>query len=310
MSREPEQVIFFADVVGSTRLYESLGDALANECVVEALQCVSDCVTKHQGDVVEIIGDEVMAMFAQPAQACLCACDVHRYFASHLMRSGQEIRMRIGFHRGEVGFNGDHPFGDTVNLAARLSSLAEAGQSVTSAETVASLVAESGYICHPFGAIMVKGKSEPVDTMKVEWDIEAATALIAKPKTLTAPSIDSSVELRYGETLLTIQENDAPFTIGRAPQCSHTVTSASSSRSHLSIELRYGKWVLVDRSTNGTYIQPSQDDSTDGIPALLLHHAEWVIEGSGLLGLGKQPTAEDPDSLAFTCRALAEHDSH
>lgn len=303
MIQDSERVIFFADVVGSTKLYETLGDKEAHECISECLARISEFVASFDGEVVEIIGDEVMALFQEPIAASRCACEVQKFFFHNFTSRGHKVFFRIGFHKGAVGFNDGHPFGDTVNVASRVASLAQAGQSITTAETVESLPASTDFLCQPFGRVKVKGKAETLNTIKVDWDVGSATALRISPQLPTLQVHAGELEIVHGDHVITISEQDAPYTIGRDASCSQVVASFSSSRIHLSIDVKFGKWYMSDRSTNGTYIKLLGDiDPLKSDAALYLHHSEWVMAGSGIVGLGKKPNLGDPECIQFTCK--------
>ena len=154
-----ELVIFFADVAGSTQLYENLGDRIAHECVVESLNSASRLIKEHNGVVVEVIGDEIMAYFENPLEAVNCACDLQKHFKSTATSHGHKINLRIGFHNGPIELDKGHPYGDTVNIAARLAFLAKGGQSVTTVETVDKLPKYRKSMCRPFGRLEVKAAS-------------------------------------------------------------------------------------------------------------------------------------------------------
>ncbi len=305
MKEESTNVIFFADVVGSTKLYETLGDTQAHQCISEGLAKISEQVDLAGGRVIEVIGDEVMALFADSKAACECACSIQKYFTHNSTACGHQIAFRIGFHKGALGFNENgHPFGDTINVAARVAALARAGESITTSESVDDIEETNDFLCQPFGRVRVKGKSELINTMKVEWDVTSATKLMIKTNLNRPAENVDGLELFIGDQKYRVRGASAPFTFGRDTGCSLVVNSDSSSRIHLSLDVRFGKWFMTDRSTNGTYIRLSAADSAEDKP-MYLHHSEWGIEGEGYIGLGKKPEEDDPDTIKFVCSAIA-----
>ncbi|NOT81289.1 MAG: adenylate/guanylate cyclase domain-containing protein, partial [Gallionella sp.] len=74
----PKQVeklaVLFADVCGSTALYEKLGDGLARTLIADCLQTITEKALAHQGKITKTIGDEVMAVFPSAEDAFLAAC--------------------------------------------------------------------------------------------------------------------------------------------------------------------------------------------------------------------------------------------
>lgn len=296
-------VIFFADVAGSTRLYETLGDSVAHECVVESLNSISRYVREHKGVVAEIIGDEVMAYFESSEDAANCACDIQQYFAFTPTSKGHKINIRVGFHRGPVQLDKGHPFGDTVNVASRVASLAQGGQSITTAETIADFPDAKKDLCRPFTRVKVKGKSESIDTVEIVWDLDDATSLFAPIKPPEQFEEFAEVELIFNGRRFSVREQNTPFIIGRGDHSNLMVPSETASRSHARIESRYGELVLVDHSTNGTYaITHPGKRAYDGLD-MHLHHREWTIVGTGLISLGKPVSSTDQSCISFTAKS-------
>ena len=295
--KSTELVVFFADFAGSTALYEQLGDRLAHQCVSGVLDKVAELIKEHKGIVVEIVGDEVMACFKAPLHALDCACNVQKLFDVAPLFHGFKTQVRIGFHYGPVGLDDGQPYGDTVNVAARLSSLARGGQTVLSASSMIDFPNEKQALCRPFAHVNVKGKSSPLDVMEVVWDLSDATSFVVQPIAVDVEPIE--IKLHYnGETVLVTAKN-TPFGLGRGHHCDLTVEVDTASRSHASIESRYGELVLVDHSTNGTYLATNQNTQKDIQNTLYLHHREWIMIGKGQISLGKPISKDTPQCIAF-----------
>lgn len=128
------QVTFvFTDLKGSTALYEQLGDLNAYALVRQHFALLDAVAHRHGGAVVKTIGDAVMAAFSRPSDAVAAAMhileDIGRFNRAH---GGPAIVLKIGAHCGPsiavtLNDNLDY-FGQTVNLAARVQSCAEAGE--------------------------------------------------------------------------------------------------------------------------------------------------------------------------------------
>lgn len=114
----------FSDLVGSTALYEQIGDAAAFALVRDHFELLKQIYLRHDGTLVKTIGDAVMAVFTRPVDALEAALEMHQRIASLKTRGEAPIALRIGLHRGPciaMEANGvvDY-FGTTVNLAARV----------------------------------------------------------------------------------------------------------------------------------------------------------------------------------------------
>ena len=123
----------FTDLKGSTAMYERLGDLNAYALVRQHFALLDAAAQRHSGAVVKTIGDAVMAVFSHPTEAIAAALhileQIDRYNREH---GGPAIILKIGGHCGPsiavtLNDNLDY-FGQTVNVAARVQSLAEAGE--------------------------------------------------------------------------------------------------------------------------------------------------------------------------------------
>ncbi|MFO0595581.1 MAG: adenylate/guanylate cyclase domain-containing protein [Myxococcaceae bacterium] len=125
-----EQTILFTDIVGSTAMYATRGDPAAFMEVKKHFNEIFPLIAKHHGAVVKTIGDAIMASFTDPLDAVKASADIHACF--HKDRADSATRLRISLNTGPciaVKLNaGIDYFGQTVNLSAKLQSLAEAGE--------------------------------------------------------------------------------------------------------------------------------------------------------------------------------------
>ncbi len=306
-AEKPSQlVIFFADVAGSTQLYETLGDRIAHECVVESLNLVSRRIEQNNGVVVEVIGDEIMAYFENSLEAVRSACDLQKHFKFAETSHGQKIHVRIGFHKGPVELDKGHPYGDTVNIASRIASLAKGGQTVTTAESIQGLPEYTKSLCRPFGRVEVKGKSNPLNTMEVIWSLDDATDVFVPENMTAAIEINAELILQFCGKEIVITKDMTPFVFGRHNNSNMVVNAETVSRSHAKVLCRYGEFVFIDTSTNGTYINTASGRHIYSNMEMHLHHREWYIIGDGTISLGRPISDDDPLLITFSLKALSQ----
>src|SRR4051812_45189626 len=134
--------VLFADVTGSTRLYESQGDTVGHRTIRGCIDLMRRATEALGGRVVKTIGDEVLAVFGGAGAAARAAMDMHMGVEQLPEVAGNKLTLRIGFHGGPVLQKENDIFGDTVNLAARLAGHAQAGQVILSRATAGALSAE------------------------------------------------------------------------------------------------------------------------------------------------------------------------
>ncbi|HEY3179034.1 MAG TPA: adenylate/guanylate cyclase domain-containing protein [Casimicrobiaceae bacterium] len=285
--------VLFADVSGSTRLYEKLGNAQALAAIGRCLDLVRAVCEGRGGRVVKTIGDEAMTVFGSVDDTAEAAAEVQAKLTELAPAGGTRLAMRIGFHFGPaIEADGD-VYGDSVNVAARMVALAKAGQVITSSETVAALSPWLRSRFRELDSLTVKGKAQDVRICELLWQESAdeLTALSTRPASQPA-----KMWLRLGEREIELSQSQDALTLGRDLQCDVVIGDRMASRMHARIERRRDKFVLVDQSSNGTYV------TVDGEKEILVRREELVLRGRGQISFGHaaQPggTAE---VLTFSC---------
>ncbi|MBK7279670.1 MAG: adenylate/guanylate cyclase domain-containing protein [Burkholderiales bacterium] len=284
--------MLFADVVGSTRLYETFGDDQAKQMIDECLVALTAVVLQYGGRVVKTIGDEIMCVLPSADNGCLAATDMHQKIVALPMVSGVKRSVRIGFHYGAVIEENNDVFGDTVNLAARMAGLAKGMQIITTGTTVTGLSPMLQLSTRSIAALSIKGKGDEVDVREVIWqggeELTMTTASIAvttKPVTLY---------LEHGTQTWELDRDG--IVIGRDAQCNIVIADRNASRQHARIERRRDKFFLVDQSTNGTFV------AFANAPEVVLRREELMLRGSGRIGFGHSVELPDTETVAFTLR--------
>lgn len=280
-------VIMFADIGGSTALYERVGDVEAHRLVAESLGLMRDCIEASSGVLLRTVGDAALASFERADDALAAACDMQNAHAS------RPLSVRIGIHIGEVIPDGGDVYGHAVNLAARIASFARTDEITATAECVASLSESARAQASFLDRIPLKGTSSPVEVWRIDWlpDDGPQTAIALDPK--LAPSITGSIELRRGRQRYRLKSDEAPLILGRSEDCDVSVDNDEASRRHAVIEFSQGQCLLTDTSTNGTWlIRPR-------VHPILIRRDTFVLDGRGELGLGTQPGDPGASPLAF-----------
>jgi adenylate cyclase len=284
--------VLFADVSGSTKLYESVGDAAAHAAIDGCVRMFSDVTALHSGRVIKTIGDEVMSVFPQPNHAAAAAMEIQNNLHEMEPVGGNPMGARIGFHHGPLVERDNDVFGDTVNLSARLTEMAHKGQVITSLETVELLDALHKMRCRRLYSIPVKGKEKEVDLCELLWqDSEEATTMVAHRD---AQASATRLRLTYAGRSITLPAEKRSVILGRDASADLVIPDKMASRAHCSIEVRQGKFVIADRSANGTFLSP------DGDSELVLRREEYVLRGHGFIALG-QSRATASEVVEFTC---------
>ena len=273
--------VLFADVSGSTKLYETVGDKTAHAAIDLCVRTFAALTVQHGGRVVKTIGDEVMALFPAAVQGGRAAVDIQ--LSVNEMPPVDKVRLgvRVGFHAGPVVERDGDVFGDTVNLAARLTELAARGQIITSAETVEALDPMQRMECRSLYSISVKGKDREVEISELMWsDSEDATMVVGRSGTTVRPAA-GSLRLLYRGRTVRLPDERRPFVLGRDAASDLVIADRMASRAHCEIERRQDKIVITDRSANGTYLTIAGDRE------IVLRREESLLRSHGWIVLGQ-----------------------
>ena len=293
-TQEAASAVLFADVSGSTKLYESAGDAIAVVAIDNCIKVFTRCTHDSGGRVIKTIGDEVMSVFNTATDAAGAAIDMQNGIDDMAPVGGTKLGIRVGFHFGQLVEKEGDVFGDTVNLAARLAGLATRGQIITSRETVDKLTPMLRGSCRELYSIQVKGKVQEVKLCEVLWQTSEEATTMASLRTM--PKAEKKIEmvLSYSGTQIAVGSDRPVVTLGRDPASDLAVRERMASRSHGKVELRRDKFMLVDHSANGTYVQP------EGGQEILLRREELTLSGRGKIAFG-QSCAVSQEIVTYEC---------
>jgi adenylate cyclase len=295
MGKDIELAILFADVVGSTRLYEQMGDLRARDMVATCIDIMRSATEQHQGTVIKTMGDEVMATFPSADNALNAAAQMQQQTVSHaqLKVDGQPVAIRIGCHFGPVVLENRDVFGATVHTANRMTSQAKAGQIVTTAATVELLSPEWRAAVRQIDVAMLKGQGSEVTLYEVLWQTEDVTSMVPAIAMRGKDARSARLRLRFQDREILVDEQRPNIAIGRAEDNDVVVKGNLISRLHARIEINRNKFVLIDQSTNGTFVQ-----TADGEEAFVRRDSVQ-IKGKGMIGLGRLPDDESPQTIRF-----------
>ncbi|MGH6893580.1 MAG: adenylate/guanylate cyclase domain-containing protein, partial [Dongiaceae bacterium] len=173
MADEPTQrrlaAILAADVVGFSRMMEADETGTMAALKARRKDVLNPLVAKHHGRIFKVTGDGVLVEFASAVNAVQCAVDLQQGMAG--ANAGQpedrHIILRIGVNLGDVMVEGSDLYGDSVNIAARLETLAEPGGICLSAMVHQNVKTKLDLAFEDFGEQPFKNIAEPVRAFRV-----------------------------------------------------------------------------------------------------------------------------------------------
>ena len=297
MVQDLEVAILFADVVGSTQLYDKFGDSKASETVAICLNVMKDATHKFNGTVIKTIGDEVMATFPTVDEAMGAASLMQTRISSDSDNSAEHIpvSIRIGCHYGPVVQEQNDIFGAAVHTANRMTSQAKARQIVISGTTVEKMSPEVQAQTRQIDLATVRGRLDEVALFELLWQPDEATSMLPTIEWESKLKRASRLILTFHDTSVVIDEKKKGANMGRADDNDLVVKGNLISRIHARIEMRRGRFMLVDQSTNGTFLLNESGEET------FVRRDSVVLDGKGVIGLGKVAKSGDPLAIEFNC---------
>ena len=164
--QQARRTFVFTDIVGSTRLLETLGDGKWRKLLTRHNELLRDRIVESGGEVVQQTGDGFFAAFDNPRAAIEAAIAIQRALDAEIVAPD----VRIGAHTGGA-FENDGDFnqygGEAVHLAARIGALAEGGEILVSVDTLDGF-GSSFRLSEPRPETF-KGFERPVDVVSVDW---------------------------------------------------------------------------------------------------------------------------------------------
>jgi adenylate cyclase len=287
-----ELAVLFADVSGSTRLYETLGDERALATIGQCLALVREACNGHAGRVIKTIGDEMMAVFPLADQAAQAAAAMQARISNEPFAVGQRIAIRVGFHFGPALETDSDVFGDSVNVAARLAGVAHASQVITSAATASMLSPWLRARTRELTALTVKGKLRDMSVYELLWQESNDDLTTLSTRVSVSPV---RLSIRHGSRELVLDERQATLSLGRDAQSDVVIADRMAARMHAHSERRRDRFVLVDHSSNGTFL------TLEGEPEIPLRREEFVLRGRGRISFGHAHAAEPRETVDFAC---------
>lgn len=282
----------FVDIVGSTSLYQDRGNRIARQLVQTALDRCEAVAVECQGKVVKSIGDGLLLMFDRPDEAAMALIEMHQRSLVPLQDTVQVLQLRSGFSHGTVIESEGDFFGDVINLAARLCSFARPGQILSNAGTTSELDLALSQRTRSFDLAMLKGMASPVHVIEILWEAHAPTEIVHIVK---QDQYECGIlQLTYLGNVVAISSIQLPITVGRSPTCTIRVAGDRTSREHFKITHSRGKFVLIDQSSNGTFVRLASGNEQ----IVFVRNESFPLVGQGLIGLGRSPL-EDTHCISF-----------
>ncbi len=293
MTRISDRTVLFADLRGSTALFESLGNAEATSVVTHCVNALGGPVTDHSGHVVKTLGDGLMAVFDDASSAVRSAMQMHDVLEGIASR-GQErgassglraLRLQVALARGEVVEMAGDCYGDAVNVAARLLDHAGDNETLVTADVLRDLPMDLVQRFRSLDRLVLRGRVESVHVhvmggRRAGVGDSSAVTQFGDVASVLEPD---GLRLMWADQHRVFASAQMPVVMGRSPQASFCVDDSRVSRSHARVDWHGGSFQLIDLSFNGTYVRFNDGEIVS------LRRGSCTLHGSGSIGLGGSP---------------------
>jgi class 3 adenylate cyclase len=293
--------VVFADLVGSTGIFERLGDETAGRFVTQLTTALSKTFEQHNGRVVKLLGDGIFTVFQSEADAVTSCIEIQKRLKEkpvHPGGTGHPVQMQMGVESGEVVEIDGDCYGDAVNSAARLADLAGADQILTTSRVRDALPGVLKQELRSLGPMYLRGKQEVTEVFRVEWLVQADTEATVMGVSMFKPSSDGTLEVTAAGQTHRVEPRGDKLTLGRSITASVTINDGRVSREHATLEWRGGHFVLGDTSSFGTWVYFGNQAEP-----VVLRRTECYLVGSGQIALGCEREAEAAPIVQFNVRA-------
>ena len=287
--------IVFADISKSTQLFEVYGNVRARDIVGHTLSLLSDVTRGCEGTVVKTIGDEVMCVFENLDKSIDAVLRMPQAIQEDEKLTEIGLSLKVGIHFGDVLREQNDVYGDAVNIAARMVQLARPDQIITTRETIDLMPAYQHSNVRSLGQVQVRGKQEDIEIYELLWQPDTTDLTIMHGQLKAALPHKAGLVIRYADQDYRLDKERLPFMMGRGEKNDLVVRDQSVSRTHATIEYRMGKFVLVDRSTNGTFLQIRDED------AVFIHRDQMHLRREGIILLGQDGSESGTEAIHFEC---------
>ena len=289
--KQPKMTVLFADVSGSARLFERLGDTEAAYAVERCVKRMERSIAGQGGRTLNVSGGELLAAFDSTEEACRAAVNMQLRVSKLPPVSGLKLTIRIGLHVGAGEADGQTISGDSVAMVKRIASMARIDQILASSPLISEFPKQTAILSRPKPDLgRVEDGANSFDLVEIDWlshdenQHKHGVTIDSTPSQFLA-DVDRLC-IRYHGNAFLLDEKSPFLTMGRDPSSKLLIVNLKASRSHGRVERRNNSYFYVDSSTNGSYV------SVGGQNEVMVRRREIELKGSGRICFGG--SASDP----------------
>ncbi|MFT3759663.1 FHA domain-containing protein [Thauera sp.] len=297
--KQTVRTVVFADLTGSTGLFESAGNMIATRLVTRCTQTIGRHLTLAGGQLVKYLGDGVLVLFDNTLAAVEAASRMQEVLREQVpgLPQGGMLGVKTGIERGPIVEHDGDCYGDAVNVAARLSDRAQPGETLIGEAAFDGLPEAQRLACQSLDRITIKGKAEPMRVWRVDWARTAESTVAASfdfNQLLEDRQPVQRIDIHRLEHQAVLYSGEGPLIVGRGDGAGFAIDDPRVSRRHARIEWTGGQCTFTDFSSNGSWVRFAGSSAP-----VMLRRDSCALYGAGEIGLGAQPEDFSAPTLTF-----------
>lgn len=286
LSASKNVCVLAASIEVDQRLYSAADEAGAAGAAHEIRARIEQIVRDGEGRLLGAPPSLLLAAFDDCDRGVRAASNMLEQIGELALTGGGRHQLRIGMHYGVA--DGEPPSGEGVELARRLAAVAQPEQALATGTVVMLLSPQARSIA---SARAVRSPA----TDRLDWPVFAIGQRVAGLMTVIAPGarLMQRLRLRHQHDTVFVEEHRPVLLLGRELGNDVVIMDPRASRQHARIERSRDGFVLIDTSTNGSFVIEDSGDEQK------VHRAEIQLTGAGRIGCGFSVQEIDSDLVFF-----------
>ncbi|NMG66462.1 FHA domain-containing protein [Azoarcus indigens] len=274
--------LLVAEITGADRLSDRTAATEAAHALERCMHRIDRAAASQEGAVLERNGSAVAMSFERCDSGVLAACEILDRILGLPPLSGAQLSVRLGLHYGVA----EQEEGG-LDVARRLAGLCRPGQALASGAAVMLLTPSTRHFAG------TEAVHDPLlDTL--EWPVFTIGHRVGMVTSVPPTArVSQRLRLRHQQEVVFVEEQRPVLLLGRELGNDLVIIDPRASRQHARIERRREGFILIDQSTNGTYV------SMDGAAEHCVKHAELTLIGPGRIGCGFSANEVERDLVFF-----------
>ncbi len=298
MSKEnTSQIVLFVHMANTPDLNKNLGEESTQSLIKSGLSYLSIIAQQHMGTVIKNTDDGLICTFEDAGHAVEAGKTMHMDIEQVLISEKPKSIppcISVGLHFGPIKKDEEDVSGEAINVVQKLVQIPCHRKIITTQETIDHFSADIQSLIQPLDSEESDDNLADQKLYEIIWEIDGLSELLqGSSGDIDENNLRTCLELRMDDILIEVDQNNPAITIGRQPHNNLVVREKPVSRTHACIAYREGKFVLIDESSNGTFVL------IEGKKMKRVTKDEIELTDNGIIGVGKKADPHLPGIIHF-----------